>query len=276
VWLNFALELTLLAGAIVLAARFLRSDREHRAGQARTEHLGAVALLASGLAHEVRNHLHALQSRIGLLRKTLAGNQLALDRIERLDEIADGMEQLVTNFLTLARPAVDELELLSPAELIRDVVDFERLDLDRLGIKVDLDLQEDVRLFADREKLKRAVLNLVVNARQAMPDGGRLRISCRKNDKAARIVIADDGEGIPPEVLPRVFESYFTTKSEGSGLGLAIVRRTIEDFGGHVQCSSSVGQGTTITIDLPVSSERAMRRVQQEHQCASAGGGVQR
>src|SRR5437588_10047496 len=78
----------------------------------------------------------------------------ALERIERLDEIADGMEHLVTNFLTLARPATDEPQQLNPAALIREVIDFERLDLDRLGIHVDLDLQEDLRLFIDRGNLK--------------------------------------------------------------------------------------------------------------------------
>jgi signal transduction histidine kinase len=161
------------------------------------------------------------------------------------------MEQLLANFLTLARPASSDLEGVNPAELIREVVEFERVDLERLGIRVALDLQDDLRLFVDRGKLKRALLNIVVNARQAMPNGGHLRVSCSRGRDGVRISVEDDGDGIPADVLPRVFESYFTTKPDGSGLGLAIVRRTIEDFGGHVSCASVPGRGTTMTIQLP-------------------------
>jgi signal transduction histidine kinase len=275
VWLNFGLQMLLLALAVVVAARFLSRDRKRRAEQARTEHLAEVALLAGGLAHEVRNHLHALQSRVGLLRKSLSGNEAALRRIERLDEITDGMEQLVTNFLTLARPATDELEQLNPADLIREVIDFERSELDRLGIDVDLELQDDFRLLVDRGKLKRALLNVVVNARQAMPNGGKLRIYCGRRGDVARIVVEDNGDGIPPDVLPRIFESYFTTKPEGSGLGLAIVRRTIEDLGGKVACNSSLGKGTTITFDLPQRTKVSPAKTRDDKQFALVGQGVQ-
>jgi signal transduction histidine kinase len=274
VWLNFALQLTLIGIALALAFRFLTTDRKRRAEQARSEHLAEIALLASGLAHEVRNHLHALQSRVGLLRKSLAGNESALQRIERLDEIADGMEQLLTNFLTLARPASSELEGVNPAELIREVVEFERVDLERLGIRVALDLQDDLRLFVDRGKLKRALLNIVVNARQAMPNGGHLRVSCSRGRDGVRISVEDDGDGIPADVLPRVFESYFTTKADGSGLGLAIVRRTIEDFGGHVSCTSVLGRGTTMTIQLPDARDRVSRRSPEGRKETVATAGV--
>lgn len=256
VWLNIALQATLVGIGLALVFRFLRADRKRHAEQARTEHLAEIALLASGLAHEVRNHLHALQSRVGLLRKSFVGNEAALQRIERLDEIADGMEQLLTNFLTLARPASSELEGVNPAELIREVVEFERVDLERLGIRVALDLQDDLRLCVDRGKLKRALLNIIVNARQAMPSGGHMRVRCNRSRDGVRISIEDDGDGIPPDVLPRIFESYFTTKPDGSGLGLAIVRRTIEDFGGHVTCTSAPGKGTTLTIQLPAARHR--------------------
>lgn len=251
VWTSFALQVLLLLIAFILTVRFLNADRERRAKRAREDHLTEVALLAGGLAHEIRNHLHALQSRVGLLRKSLTDNDVALKRLEKLDEIADGMEQLLSNFLTLARPADHEMQMVNLAELIREVIEFEQLDLDRLGIRVELELDDSLRLHIDRGKLKRALLNVVVNARQAMPNGGLLRVTCRRVRNGVRISIEDQGVGIPPDVLPRVFESYFTTKPEGSGLGLAIVRRTVEDFGGRVVCRSTLGRGTTITIELP-------------------------
>jgi signal transduction histidine kinase len=257
VWSCFAVQLVLLAVAVRMAMRIVQGDRRRHAAEGRTQHLAEIALMSGGLAHEVRNQLHALQTRVSLLRKALAGNESALARVDKLDEIADGMEQLLTDFLTLARPAKDELEQLDPAEVIREVVDFERLDLDRSAIQVALELQNGLRLLVDRGKLKRALLNIVVNARQAMPNGGELRIRCVQERNSIRIEISDNGEGIPADVLPRIFDSYFTTKSQGSGLGLAVVRRTIEDFGGQVNCTSTVGKGTTITITLPDGSRRA-------------------
>jgi signal transduction histidine kinase len=103
VWLNFGLEVVIIGLCLFMGITFIKRDRRRRAEDARINHLADVALLFGGLAHEIRNHLHALQSRIGLFRKTLATNDAALARMEKLDEIADGMEELLNNFLAFAR-----------------------------------------------------------------------------------------------------------------------------------------------------------------------------
>lgn len=251
VWLNLALQIALLAITAYIAGRMFRSDRRRRATEARTWHLAEMALLSGGLAHEIRNHLHALQSRIALLRKSTQDDQSLTARVEKLDEIVQGMEQIVSDFLTFARPAEDEPEEIDAATVIQSVTDFEALDLDRSNVRLEMDLQPGVRLRVDRVKLQRALLNLIVNARQAMPNGGTLRIECRQLRAKVQITIQDTGEGIEPANLPHVFDTYFTTKPEGSGLGLAIVRRTIEDFDGRVCCTSHVGRGSSFTIELP-------------------------
>src|SRR5690606_8549479 len=99
---------------------------------------------------------------------------------EKLDEIVRAMEQIVSDFLTLARPAADELERVDAATAIRSVVDFEALDLDRAQVQLELDLEPEIPMVVDRRKFQRAMLNLIVNARQAMPDGGTLRIQCKR------------------------------------------------------------------------------------------------
>jgi signal transduction histidine kinase len=257
IWLNVIVQVALLAVALSIAARLLRSDRRRRAAEARTQHLAELALLSGGLAHEIRNHLHALQSRIGLLRKNTRDDQPLTDRVEKLDEIVQAMEQIVNDFLTFARPAADQLEEIDVATAIRNVVDFETLDRERANIRLALELEPGATVLADRGKFQRALLNLVVNARQAMPNGGTLRIESKQLRGHVRIVVRDTGPGISPEDLSHIFESYFTTKPDGSGLGLAIVRRTMEDFGGQIACTSRIGEGTSFTVELPSIDRRA-------------------
>ncbi len=251
IWLNVAVQFVLLIAGIYLVQRLFRGDRQQRASKARTRNLADLALLSGGLAHEMRNHLHALQSRVGLLRKATRDDHALSTRVEKLDEIIQAMEELLNDFLTYARPAADELEDLDAAELIKSVTEFEALDLERANIRLELELEQGVHLLVDRRKFQRALLNLVVNARQAMLSGGTLSITCRENRSGVEIIVRDTGDGISPTDMPRVFESYFTTKSEGTGLGLAIVQRTIEDLGGRVGCSSQIGRGTSFTIELP-------------------------
>jgi signal transduction histidine kinase len=114
---------------------------------------------------------------------------------------------------------------------------------------------------ADGEMLRQALLNLVLNGMQAMPDGGSLRIRVRREQNWAVIQIADDGEGIAPELMPRIFELYFTTKAKGSGIGLAMTYRIVQMHGGAVEVVSEAGQGAVFTMRLPVVEGRASARI---------------
>lgn len=120
---------------------------------------------------------------------------------------------------------------------------------------------EPVLVRADGEMLRQALLNLVLNGMQAMPEGGSLGIRVRREQNWAVIQIADDGEGIAPELMPRIFELYFTTKAKGSGIGLAMTYRIVQMHGGAVEVVSEAGQGAVFTMRLPVVEGRASARM---------------
>lgn len=266
---------TILTASIIVAAiaacgclvrRVCQRDQE----RTRVEHLAEVGFLASGLAHEIRNSLNAMHSQLALLRKNLpvelAGEDSpALRRAKQIERALADLEELVVDFLAFARPAQDRLEDVNLAKLVGDVLEFAAMDLEQGRVKVAAQLDASVpSVFADAGKLKRALLNLVINARQAMPDGGTLTVRLFADDRDQIVIeVSDTGCGIPDEDTPRIFQSFFSTKSEGTGLGLAIVRRTIEDCGGRIEFASHVGKGTTFRIHLPITGPR---RIVREHE----------
>jgi two-component system sensor histidine kinase AtoS len=247
-----------VAGCCWLTGRARRQERE----QTRVEHLAEVGLLAGGLAHEIRNTLNAMHSQIGLLRKQLAaGAGPACQRTGQLERAVAELEQLVSDFLTFARPAKDQLEEVDLEALIRGVLDFAALDLEQGRVKVVTELDPALPpVYADAGKLRRALLNLIINARQAMPDGGTLTVRAEPCGRGEVVIeVRDTGCGIPEEDHPRIFQTFFSTKPEGTGLGLAIVKRTVEDCGGRVTFDSEVGRGTTFRIYLPTAERRRAR-----------------
>lgn len=267
-WIELALEAVAIALGAAAAWRILGRGREEERKRARRDHLAEVGTLASGLAHEMRNYLNAVRTHVALLHKAAqadgGGCGTCQRRIQRLEATTRGLEELLNDFLTFARPLDDHLEEIGPGELVGEVVDFVRLDMEQAGVDLRLDIDGHVPpVCADRAKLKRAILNLLVNARQAMPDGGTVAVRVGAEAGSAVIEIADTGCGIAEEDRPRLFESFFSTKSDGAGLGLAIVKRTIEDLSGSVGFESVVGRGTTFRIVLP-SSERSRKSQHRE------------
>jgi two-component system, NtrC family, sensor histidine kinase HydH len=219
----------------------------------RLEHLAEMALLSGGLAHEIRNHLNALGTYVSLLRKS-AGTQDdgLLGQVEKLEQVASELDELVTDFLTLARPVKDKLEQVKLAELAAEVAEVLSLDLEQSRVEVRVEAAPGIPpVVGDRGKLRRVILNLLINARQAMLEGGRVAVRVRPSGRQVQLDVEDTGCGMPPEDQARVFEAFFSTKSEGTGLGLAVVKRTIEDLGGTISFESQVGRGTTFHILLP-------------------------
>lgn len=249
-------------GAIAWAVhRAARMERDRR----RLEHLAETALLAGGLAHEIRNHLNALGTYISLLRKC-AGTQNGelLERVGKLEQAATALDELVNDFLTLTRPVKDQLEQVDLAALAAEVREFLALDLEQSHVDVHVEAGPGIPpVVGDRGKIRRVILNLLVNARQAMPEGGKVDVRVRASGAQVQLDVEDTGCGIPPEDQPRMFEAFFSTKSEGTGLGLAVVKRTIEDLGGEISFESQVGRGTTFHILLPSAEryEATMRRL---------------
>jgi signal transduction histidine kinase len=253
--LTALLLIVAVAGCCWLTSRARRRERE----QARVEHLAEVGLLAGGLAHEIRNTLNAMHSQIALLRKQLPSQAgPACERTAQLERAVTELEQLVSDFLAFARPAKDQPRDVDLAGLILELLDFAALDLEQARVTAVTELAPDLpAVYVDPGKLKRALLNLVINARQAMPDGGTLTVRAWPEEPGQVLIeVRDTGCGIPEEDRPHIFQTFFSTKPGGTGLGLAVVKRTVEDFGGRVTFHSQVGRGTTFRVSLPTAQRR--------------------
>jgi signal transduction histidine kinase len=228
------------------------------------EKYSELAELAGSFIHEIKNHLSTLGLNLQLLAEDFqepesARERRALERIKRLQGECQRVIDVSNDFLRFAR--IIDLEF-APADLgavVDEMVDFFAPTARQSNIEIKRYLQGDlppVRL--DRELFKQALLNLLLNAQQAMPGGGDLIIEARADEAAGTdggpnisLSVIDTGKGMSPEVLARVFRPFFSTKQGGTGLGLPTTRRIIEAHGGSIDVHSEVDRGTKFTVRLP-------------------------
>jgi signal transduction histidine kinase len=233
-----------------------RRALEKRAADA--EALSAMGNLALNLAHEIRNPLNAAVLQLHLLGRHV--DKLAVDDETRRgltakarivgDEIGR-LNRLLTEFLELARPRAAVREMVHFGKLVEGVLDLEQGPAADRKVTVERDVASDCVLLGDPEKLKQVVLNLVVNALEAMKDGGTLRVHVALEGDHAVLVVADSGTGIRPGALAQVFDPFFTTKEAGTGLGLSIVRKIVDQHAGEVRIESELDAGTRVVVTLP-------------------------
>lgn len=239
---------------VMLTARNM--DKLSRLGShlSYSQKLSALGRLTSGVAHEIRNPLNAMVIHVALLRQKLGGNAPeAAPYLDVLDQEIRRLDRVIQGFLTFSRPEELRLEPVAAAQVLEAVVRLLEAEARQSGITVETELEKGLPpLFGDRELLQQAFVNLMLNACQAMPRGGRLRIAARRSrDGRVEIDFEDTGIGIPPEELPKIFDLYYTTRSEGSGVGLSLVYRIVQLHDGDIQVSSTPGKGTRFTINLP-------------------------
>ncbi len=223
----------------------------------RKEKLAAIGEMAAGLAHEIRNPLASLYGSIQLLQGEVAleGTQerlmgIVLKESERLDA-------LITDFLLFAFPHVGERESIPLRNLVEETFElFKKGPHFREGLDVHVDMEPTVRIDGNRRQIQQILWNLLLNAVQAMPEGGEIRVEAerKKNRTGGGSVtwrVRDTGRGIAPENLPRIFDPFYTSRPEGTGLGLAIVHRIVENHGGRIHVYSEPGKGSVFDLDLP-------------------------
>ncbi len=218
--------------------------------------LALVGELAASLAHEIRNPLASISGSIQVLQ-----NDLLLGDADRrlMQIILRGKHQIETflqGFLLLARPAPGVAERLDLRDAVAEALESIRLVPDwREDQEVFLDLAGDCAIHANRTEMRQLFWNLILNALQAMPDRGALRIATRRRDRngeaLVEVEIRDEGVGIPPEHLDRLFEPFFTTKGKGTGLGLSVVQRILDNTGGTIRMDSAPGAGTACLLTFP-------------------------
>jgi hypothetical protein len=228
-----------------------RAELEHRLAQA--QRLESVGQLAGGVAHDFNNLLSVILTCVGFASRELPADHPVRDDVEEIGRAADRAAALTRQLLMFSRREVVKPEVLDVGVLARDL---ERLLNRTLSERIALRITVGpnlVPVLADRAQLEQVLINLAVNARDAMPEGGTLAIAVSREADGVRITVADDGLGMPEEVRDRAFEPFFTTKDpgEGTGLGLATVHGIVTDSGGTVDIESAPGRGTVVTIFLP-------------------------
>ncbi|WP_027716186.1 nitrogen regulation protein NR(II) [Desulfuromonas sp. TF] len=218
----------------------------------RADRLAALGELSAGMAHEIRNPLGSIRGTAEILRE-------GIDPADRRHEFAgilikevDRLNRVVQDFLDFARPAPVERGRVDINEALRELLVLTRQQTVKSGVRVELLPGDLPKVPGDREQLKQACLNLLLNALQAMPAGGLLTIATTPLDGEVQVRFADTGQGIPPESLEKIFNPFFTTRQEGTGLGLAITHRIVQGHGGRIEVASRIGEGTTFTMVLPV------------------------
>jgi signal transduction histidine kinase len=188
------------------------------------------------------------------LRKVEGKHSAALLEMLRVAQLElKRLDFIIDQFLAAIRPTHPQLQKVQLNELVRESVDFLKPELKQSGVKVEFDLVSTLPpMPLDANQMKQAFYNLIRNACQAMPDGGTLAIASVCNDFEVRLTFTDTGKGISPGNMSNMFQPFFTTRQTGTGLGLLIVRRIVREHGGEIELESTEGQGTKVTIFLPL------------------------
>jgi PAS domain S-box-containing protein len=222
-----------------------------------SERLAALGRITAGVAHEVKNPLNSMRLWLENLKESLSfeSDGASQQAVQVLDKEIDRLDQVVKRFLDFTRPMDVRLEATQLADLLKEVLEIAKPQLQKSNIQLAQLLPIDVpEVYVDRALLKQAVLNLVLNAAEAMPNGGQLRLVLSRRGEMAEITVGDTGKGIPPENQQKIFQLFFTTRPGGSGIGLASTFRIVQLHNGSIDFTSEVGRGTTFRIELPLAA----------------------
>jgi two-component system, NtrC family, sensor kinase len=232
------------------------------------ERLAAIGKMAAHVTHEIRNPLSAMGLNVELLTEELAalGETDAPERAEVRSLLAaiqrevQRLEHLSEEYLRVARLPQPRMEADDVAAAVREIVAFARPEIEREGCTVELHVADPLppALF-DEAQLRQALLNLLRNAREAMPGGGPIDVWVMAEGMGVVVDVDDRGGGIPEEIRPRVFDPFFSTKGEGTGLGLAITRHIVQAHGGSVMCEPRDAGGTRFRVALPIAPAKSAR-----------------
>ncbi len=240
-------------------------SRKRQMKEIESERIEAVKSLAAGVAHEIGNPLNSLNIHLQVVERKVKKRvepKLAEELLESLEIARNEIKRLdfiVEKFLNAVRPARPIPVTTDLNDLAKEAVTFIGPEVADRRISLSLDLKEELPLLhVDHDQLKQVFYNLIRNSCQAMGSNGELTIRTSCNDDNVILTFADNGPGVPPDQVSRVFEPYYTTKKTGSGLGLLIVHRIIRDHGGEVEFKSREGIGTEVRIFLP-RAERQLR-----------------
>lgn len=242
--------------------RMIASLREKETVEAKlrqAQRLSALGNLAAGVAHDVRNPLNAIKLLSSHAMDLVGGADSPAARpLQTIRTEVGRLEEIVSGFLSLARESELHPEPTELDALLQECVRLFQREAGQRGVRLQGEYGTGgLRLMLDPKQINRAVLNVLLNALEACPEGGRVRLFSRLTDRTCQVEIRDDGPGLDRESLDRVFDPYYTTKPGGTGLGLSITRGVIEEHGGVIEMTGSPGQGCQVLISFPLDRVRA-------------------
>ena len=235
----------------------LREERALEEKLREAEHLSGIAQLAKSIAHEIRNPLNFISLSIDHLKKKYMpqGNEDKTQfetLIVSIKHEIQRLNKLVGDFLEYGKPMRLSLQVIDLGNLIGEVLELVRAKAEKDGIRITYRNGEIPVLSVDPELIKTCIFNIILNAFQAMPEGGDLTVITETSNGKAHIIVEDTGEGVSKENMQKLFDPFFSTKRTGLGLGLAMTKRVVEEHGGKADFQSTEGKGSVMTISLPI------------------------
>ena len=252
--LNLVVLLCLLTAGWILSValnRFTRREEQHKLEMAKRESLAQLGEMGAMLAHEIRNPLAGIKGYAQIIGKKPQDERNS-GFAERIVAESQRMETLVNDLLDYARSEQETMGPVDLVEIVSHTVLLLRHEAELQHINIVCESPEVLLVIGNRDRLVQVLLNLGKNSIQASPDGGKINITTAIVGKKAIIKVSDKGHGISQDDMPMIFEPFFTTKARGTGLGLALCRKVAEEHGGKISVESIVGQGTAITISIPI------------------------
>jgi PAS domain S-box-containing protein len=267
----------------VLVFRDVTSQKKQEVEHLKSEKLGSLGILAGGIAHDFNNILTAILNNISMARIMAKGDERATANLKKAESATLRAQKLTNQLLTFSQGGEPIKEIASIAELIKESANFA---LRGTNIKCEYEIDSDIwPVEVDHGQIVQVLDNLIVNAVQAMPKGGTITITARNMDpkpgeaqplltgKCVVITVKDQGHGIDPGIIEKIFDPYFTTKDKGSGLGLATTYSIVKSHNGRIDVSSTSGSGTVFTIHLPASPEQGVPVTQPSQNVLIRGKG---
>src|SRR5579864_5339624 len=228
-------------------------ERLHRTQMSRAEHFATLGEVATGLAHEIRNPLAGIAGVIEIIGRDLPSTSPARAVVKDVRQEIARINHIVTDLLQTARPHPPKVRKSDLNTTVEHAVMLGRQQA--IAKSIEISLQKDPSLREvehDSDQIHQVLLNLLLNALQAIDVNGKIRVSVKQQGTTAVVEVADNGRGIAPNHLPNIFRPFYTTKGDGTGLGLSLARRIVEDHHGRIDVTSAVGQGTTFAVILPL------------------------
>ena len=228
-------------------------ERLHRTQMSRAEHMATLGEMATGLAHEIRNPLAGIAGVIEIIGRDLPTTSPARAVVKDVRQEIARINRIVTDLLQTARPHPPKVRKSDLNTTVEHAVMLGRQQALAKAVEVTLHKNPSLpEVEHDSDQIHQVLLNLLLNALQAIDQKGKIAVTVERQDNTAVIEVADNGRGIAPDLLPNIFRPFFTTKGDGTGLGLSLARRIVEDHQGRIDVTSTVGKGTTFAVILPL------------------------